>query len=48
MVGRDYGHGGMRWAGKDFGNDVFVEAFESDYNYVETIGMRMEEGRTTF
>ena len=46
MVGRGYGHSGMDWEGRDPNNDVFFEAFEVDYDFVETMGMTMVEGRS--
>jgi hypothetical protein len=46
MVGRGYGHTGMSWPGKDPNDDVFFEAFEVNYDFVETMGMQMKEGRT--
>ena len=46
MIGRGYSHGGMHWEGKDPNTDVFFEAFEVDYDFVETMGMKMREGRS--
>lgn len=46
LVGRGYGHSGMKWQGQEPGNDVFFEAFEVDYDFIETMGMKMKEGRT--
>ena len=46
MIGRGYCHAGMEWQGKDPDNDVFFEAFEVDYDFIETMGMKMREGRT--
>jgi ABC-type antimicrobial peptide transport system permease subunit len=45
MVGRGYGHSGMDWPGKDPNDDVFFEAFEVGYDFVETMGMKLREGR---
>jgi predicted permease len=45
LVGRGYGHSGMKWPGKDPNDDVFFEAFEVNYDFVETMGMQMKEGR---
>jgi predicted permease len=46
MIGRGYSHSGMEWEGKDPDNDVSFEAFEVDYDFVETMGMKMKEGRS--
>ena len=46
MVGRGYSHFGMNWQGKDPDNDVFFEAFEVDFDFVETMGMKVKEGRS--
>lgn len=46
MIGRGYSHGGMEWQGKDPNTDVFFEAFEVDYGFIETMGMKMSEGRS--
>ncbi|MBC8048417.1 MAG: ABC transporter permease, partial [Fimbriimonadaceae bacterium] len=46
MVGSGYGHGGMEWKGKDPRTEVFFEAFEVDYNFIETMNMEMREGRS--
>lgn len=46
MIGRGYSHSGMEWQGKDPGSDVFFEAFEVDYDFIETMGMKIKEGRS--
>ncbi|MET0464512.1 MAG: ABC transporter permease [Chitinophagaceae bacterium] len=46
VVGRGYNHGGMEWAGKDPQQEVFFEAFEVDYDFVETMGMQLTRGRS--
>lgn len=46
MVGRGYSHMGMDWEGRDPGNKVGFEAFEVDYNFVETMEMKLKEGRS--
>ena len=47
MVGRGYSHGGgMEWQGKDPNSDVTFEVFEVDYDFIETMGMKMKEGRS--
>jgi putative ABC transport system permease protein len=44
IVGRGYSHGGMNWPGRD--PNYHIQAFEVDYDFVETMGMTMKEGRT--
>ncbi|KIC94681.1 ABC transporter permease [Flavihumibacter solisilvae] len=46
LVGRGYGHGGMRWSGMEDDRKVFFEAFEVNYDFIETMGMKMKEGRS--
>jgi ABC-type antimicrobial peptide transport system permease subunit len=47
MVGRGYNHsGGMEWQGKDPKSDLSFDVFEVDYDFVETMGMKMKEGRS--
>jgi putative ABC transport system permease protein len=46
MVGRGYSHAGMRWDGNDSNTDVFFEAFEVGYSFIETMGMKMKAGRS--
>ncbi|HTE33138.1 MAG TPA: ABC transporter permease [Chryseolinea sp.] len=45
MIGHTYSHGGMDWPGRNPDDDVYFEAFEADYDFVETMGMKMQEGR---
>jgi predicted permease len=46
MIGRGYSHAGMSWDGNDSNTDVFFEAFEVGYDFVETMGMKMKAGRS--
>ncbi|MCG2617084.1 ABC transporter permease [Terrimonas sp. NA20] len=46
IVGRGYNHSGMEWAGKEPQPEIFFDAFEVDYDFVETMGMQLSEGRT--
>ena len=46
MIGRGYSHYDMEWPGMDPHSEVYFEAFEVDYDFVETMGMRMSEGRS--
>ncbi len=46
MVGHNYGDYGLEWPGKDPNEDVFFEGFGVGYNFIETMGMQMEEGRS--
>jgi hypothetical protein len=36
----------MEWPGSDPDNDVGFEVFEVDYDFIETMGMKMKEGRS--
>lgn len=46
MIGRGYNHTGMEWQGKDPNNDITFEAFEVGYDFIETMGMKMKDGRS--
>jgi putative ABC transport system permease protein len=47
MVGRGYNHsGGMEWQGKDPNSDLSFDVFEIDYDFIETMGMKMTAGRS--
>jgi len=46
MVGRGYSHSDMNWPGSHPDNEVMFEAFEVDYDFVETMGMKMIAGRS--
>ncbi len=46
MIGHGYRHGGMEWQGKDPNSDITFEAFEVGYDFIETMGMKMQEGRS--
>jgi putative ABC transport system permease protein len=46
MVGHNYANGGFEWPGKDPNRDVLFEGFGVGYDFVETMGMHMKEGRT--
>jgi putative ABC transport system permease protein len=46
MVGHSYGDYGLKWPGKDPNEDVFFEGFGIDYDFIETLGMKIKEGRS--
>jgi putative ABC transport system permease protein len=46
MVGHSYGDYGIEWQGKNPGEGVFFEGFGVDYDFIETMGMKMKEGRS--
>jgi predicted permease len=46
MVGHSYGDYGLEWEGKNPNEDVFFEGFWIGYNFIETMGMQMKEGRS--
>ncbi|MBK9488119.1 MAG: ABC transporter permease [Haliscomenobacter sp.] len=45
MVGRNFGTTGLDWEGKAPNASLYFEGFGTDYNFVETMGMQMLEGR---
>jgi putative ABC transport system permease protein len=45
MVGRNFGTTGLDWEGKTPNASVYFEGFGTDYDFVETMGMQMLEGR---
>jgi hypothetical protein len=45
MVGRNYGDYSISWEGKDPGEADYFEGFGGGYNFTETMGMQMAEGR---
>lgn len=47
MVGHNYAMANMEWPGKPLENgDIYFEGFESSYDFIETMGMHMKEGRS--
>ncbi|PSR55952.1 transporter permease [Adhaeribacter arboris] len=46
MIGHGYSHYGMNWPGKDPSSELIFEAFEVDYDFIETMGMQIKEGRS--
>lgn len=46
MVGHNYATGGLDWPGKPETDETYFEGFESDYGFIETLGMHIQEGRT--
>ncbi len=46
MVGHNYGDYGLEWPEKTPNEDVFFEGFGVAYNFIETMGMEMKEGRS--
>jgi putative ABC transport system permease protein len=46
MVGRNYGHYGIGWEGKNPGESVYFEGFSGSYDFIETMGMKMAAGRS--
>jgi putative ABC transport system permease protein len=46
MVGRNYGTYGVSWEGKNPSDLVYFEGFEGAYDFIETMGMKMAEGRS--
>jgi len=46
MVGHSYGDYGIEWQGKELNTDVFFEGFGVGYDFIETLGMQIKEGRS--
>lgn len=46
MVGHNYGDYDLSWQGKNPNEDVFFEGFGIGYNFIETMGIQMKEGRS--
>ncbi len=46
MIGRNYGDNGMAWEGKSPDEYIYFEGFGGSYDFVETMGMTMAEGRS--
>jgi ABC-type antimicrobial peptide transport system permease subunit len=46
MVGHNYANGGFEWPGKDPNADVLFEGFGVGYDFVETMGMHIINGRS--
>lgn len=46
MVGRNFGNSGISWDGKDPNSDVYFEGFGIGYDFIETMGMQMQSGRS--
>ena len=48
MVGRNFGHSGLDWDGKDPNENIYFEGFGGGYDFIETMGMQMKEGKVFF
>jgi len=46
MVGHNYATGALDWPGKPTDDNTYFEGFETDYGFIETMGMQMKEGRS--
>jgi putative ABC transport system permease protein len=46
MVGRNYGNNGLDWPGKPANTYVYFEGFGAGYDFIETLGMHMQSGRS--
>jgi putative ABC transport system permease protein len=46
MVGHNFASDGLHWPGEDPNTDVSFEIFGVGYDFVETIGMHIKEGRS--
>ncbi len=45
MVGHNFATG-LGWSGKPTDDNTYFEGFETDYDFIETIGMHVKEGRS--
>ena len=45
MVGRNFGTAGLSWSGNTADQNVYFEGFSGGYNFVETMDMKMADGR---
>jgi ABC-type antimicrobial peptide transport system permease subunit len=46
MIGRNYGDNGLEWVGKPPNEYIYFEGFGGGYDFIETMGMKMAEGRS--
>jgi putative ABC transport system permease protein len=46
MIGRNFGTTGIDWDGKNPNDNVYFEGFGAGYDFVETMGMHMVQGRS--
>jgi ABC-type antimicrobial peptide transport system permease subunit len=46
MVGRNFGNNGLDWPGKPANTYVYFEGFGAGYDFIETLGMHMQSGRS--
>lgn len=46
MVGRNFGNYGLDWEGKDPNSAIYFEGFGGSYDFIETMGMQLKEGRS--
>jgi putative ABC transport system permease protein len=46
MVGRSFGNDGVDWPGKPANTYVYFEGFGAGYDFIETLGMHMQSGRS--
>jgi len=46
MIGRNFGTTGIDWDGKNPNDNIYFEGFGGGYDFVETMGMHMVQGRS--
>jgi putative ABC transport system permease protein len=46
MVGHNFASDGLHWAGEDPNEDISFEIFGGAYDFIETMGMHIKEGRS--
>ncbi len=47
MVGHNFATDGLDWPGKPTDDNTYFEGFETDYDFVETMGMHIKDGLIT-
>ena len=46
MIGRNYGDNGLEWVGKPPNEYIYFEGLGGGYDFIETMGMKLAEGRS--
>ncbi|MFT3705605.1 MAG: ABC transporter permease [Agriterribacter sp.] len=46
MVGHNFATGGLNWPGRSPKDETYFEGFEAGYDFIETMGIHVKEGRS--
>ena len=46
MVGHNFATDALSWSGQPTNDNTYFEGFEADYDFIETMGMHIKEGRS--